>query len=325
MSVRTKAIIAIVIASILWGSAGIVAKILLHYFDPFLITLFRSLIGSLCIVPFFIKQKRYPIKQIIIEVVPITLFSSLNFVFYYLGMQYTTVNASAVMYAATPLLVMIISALTIHEDITVKKFIGIVIGFIGVIGILILPSFGRGDIGFGTPKGNVLLLVAVSGWASYIVGSRYLTTIKKYSPIYITSMSLFISAIVLVVVNLFVPHNSQMGALLRPGIILNFLYLGLFVTVVTYVLFQWAIQHLSSTNASLTNYLQPIFAFYFSWIFLGEHITTLFLVGSLLVLFGVFIATSEKATEYIRKFRGKRRNDAPRPSASRNSSGHGNF
>ncbi len=303
MSVQTKAIIAIVIASILWATAGIVAKNLLHYFDPFIITLFRSALGSLCILPFFFKQKRYPMNKILVEVIPITLLSSVNFAFYYIGMQFTTVNASAVMYAATPLMVMIISALTIHEHISTKKIIGIIIGFVGVISIIVLPSLGKGDIGFGTPKGNLLLLIAVLGWSSYIVGSRYLTNVKKYSPIFVTSVSLFITAIVLSFVNLFVTHHSQMNSLIHPYVILNLLYLGFFVTFVTYVLFQWAVQHLSSTTASLTNYLQPIFAFYFSWIFLGERITTTFLLGSLLVLLGVFIATSEQATEYVRRLR----------------------
>jgi len=306
MSIRMRAIIAIVIASILWGSAGIVAKNLLHYFDPFFITLLRAVIASLCIMPVFLKQRHYSIKKIFFEVVPITVFSSINFAFYYIGMQYTTVNASAVMYAATPLLVVIISSLTIREYISTKKIVGIIIGFLGIMSILLLPSIGRGDIGFGTLKGNALLLVAILGWAFYNVGSRYLANVKKYPPLFITAISMFSTAVLLAVVNIFVPHHSNMKELLNPVVITNLLYLGFFVTVVTYGLFQWAIQHLSSTTASLTNYLQPIFAFYFAWIFLGERITIAFLLGSLLVLVGVFIATSEQATEYVRIIREKR-------------------
>ena len=306
MSTYKKAIIAIIIASVLWATAGIIAKTLLRSFDPFIITFIRAVIGSACMLPFFLRQKRYPLKNTMTEVVPVALFSSLNFAFFYLGIQYTTVNASSVMYASTPLLVMVIAAFTIHERITPRKFAGIIIGFIGVVSILLLPSIGKGDIGFGTLRGNLLLLVAVSGWSSYIVGSRYLVNVKRYPPMYITAISLFVSMIVLGAVNLFVPHHSDIRALLEPGNILNFIYLGLFVTVVTYVLFQWAIQHLSSTTASLTNYLQPIFAFYFAWIFLGERITVTFLLGSLLVLLGVFIATSQRATTYVRELRERR-------------------
>jgi drug/metabolite transporter (DMT)-like permease len=86
------------------------------------------------------------------------------------------------------------------------------------------------------------------------------------------------------------------------------LYYGAAVTVVTFLLHQWAIQHSSATTASLTNYLQPVFAFIYNTIFIGETITVEFLLGSLLVLFGVFIATSDKATEYIHTLKAKRLN-----------------
>lgn len=308
MSTRTKALSAIFIASVLWGSAGVVAKNLLVYFDPYVIALLRTIIASLFILPLFLHQKHHPIQNILKEVVPISILTAINLTLYYIGMEKTTVNASAVMYAATPLVVTMISSFTIQEKISVKKFFGILLGFIGVLSFLILPNFGNSKIGFGTPLGNVILLIAVISWASYIVGSRYLTNIKHYHPIFVTSISMFTSLIFLLIVNLFVQHHIDRQALTNPTVILNFLYLGLFVTVITYVLFQWAIQQLSSTTASLTNYLQPVFAFFFAWIFLGEKITPIFLCGNLLVLTGVFIVTGDRMLHHVRNLKSRLQN-----------------
>jgi drug/metabolite transporter (DMT)-like permease len=307
MSTRAKAILAIVIASIFWATSGITGKELLQHFDPFFVSLIRQLVASLCILPLFLKQPRYPIKKVMREVVPIASLVAWNMTFYYLGLRKTTVDASYILYAATPLLVSLVSAFTIKEYLSAKKMFGVVVGFIGVLSIFVLPGIGRGAPVFGTLTGNILIFIAVLGWATYTVGSSYLINTKGYSPFYVTYVSILTSTVIIAIVNLFVAHHIETDILLRPPIILTFLYLGLFITVAPYVLYQWAIKNTSSATASFTNYLQPVFAFYFSWIFLGEQITTAFLFGSILVLVGVFIATSEKTREYIRIFREKRR------------------
>ena len=303
MSIRTKAILAIIIASLLWATNVVVAKSLLINFDPLFIALVRSSIASLFMIPIVLREKRYPIKLMLKDVVPVTSLSAINIALYYSGLHKTTVNASAIIYAATPLVVVIISIFTIHEHISLQKIIGIIIGFIGVLSFILLPSIGRGDVGFGTPVGNGILLIAVVAWASFIVGSRYLTNIKHYTPLFVTSLSIFSSAVMLFFVYLMVPHRINITVLFTPQVIVSFLYISFFVTVVTYVLFQWAIHKLSSSTASLTNYLQPMFAFYFAWLFLGERITPAFLFGSLLVLLGVFIASANKLTTIARTLR----------------------
>ncbi len=52
MSLRTKAIIVLIVVAMLWGTAG-TAKILLKSFDPFTVAFFRFFVASLVIVPFF--------------------------------------------------------------------------------------------------------------------------------------------------------------------------------------------------------------------------------------------------------------------------------
>ncbi len=205
------------------------------------------------------------------------------------------------MYAATPLVVAVIATLTIGEHISRKKLIGIGIGFLGVLSLLLLPALGRVEIVFGTINGNLLLLGGVICWAAYNVASRHLTTTKQYSPILVSAVSIISSVPVFFLLTLFTPPVNYASVLTEPGTVLLFLYLGFFVTVVTYTLHVWAIKHSSATTASLTNYLQPVFAFYFAWIFLGETLTINFLLGSLLVLLGVFLVTGTRLVQEYKK------------------------
>lgn len=301
MSSETWAILAIIVASLFWSTAGIVGKALLRTFDPFTLAFLRSIFASLCIIPFLFKQKIASPKKIFTDIVPVALLSAGNIVFYYIGLGKTTVNASAVIYAATPLIVTIIATATIHEHITKMKLAGIFVGFLGVVSFLLLPALGRGEAVFGTLTGNLILLVAVVCWASYTVASRPLTTTKQYSPILVTAVSTFTSIPIFFVLTLFMPHTSYMRAFTHFETIALLLYVGFFITVVTYVLFQWAIKHSSSTTASLTNYLQPVFAFYFANLFLGEKITRNFLFGSILVLVGVFLVSGARIMLEIKK------------------------
>jgi drug/metabolite transporter (DMT)-like permease len=303
------AILAIIITSILWASAGVVGKILLRELNPLEISLLRSAIASVIMIPFVIKQKSVPFRKILTDILPITLLIVVNVIFYYIGLQWTTVNASAVIYAATPLIVAFLSSFVIKEHITTRKVLGIFIGFFGVLGIIILPALGRGDIGFGTPKGNLIHLFTVLNWSLYIIGSRYLTTKKHYPPVTVTAISIFASTGVLAIINLFIPHLGIIDIIIRPDMILYLLYLGIFLTVITQSLFLWAVQYVSSTTASLTNYLQPVFAFFFAWMFLGERMTASFIFGSLLVLLGVGIMTSETVGAHVRKARSIRTNE----------------
>ena len=83
--------------------------------------------------------------------------------------------------------------------------------------------------------------------------------------------------------------------------------LGIFVTVATYLLLQWAIKHSSAPTAALNQYLQPIFAVIFNFFFLGERVTTGFVFGSIIVFAGVFLATGERFFAEVKLWRGKRR------------------
>jgi drug/metabolite transporter (DMT)-like permease len=72
------------------------------------------------------------------------------------------------------------------------------------------------------------------------------------------------------------------------------LYMGLFGTFATYVLYQYAVKHLPSLTVSLTSYIQPITTATLAMIFLGERLTAPFIIGSMLVFAGIFLVSEIK-------------------------------
>lgn len=303
MSSQTIALVAIVLASIFWASAGTVTKILLRTFDPFPLAFLRFLIASIAILPLFLKSKRLNLRQLIIDIAPIALFSAGNIFFFYLGLLRTTANAAAIIYTAEPIMIAWLSPILIGEQVSRKKIQGILLGCVGVLVILLLPALETGTTFTGDILGNILIIIAALSWAFYTIGSRRLIDQKHYSVISVTSITLFTSATIFFGLSLFFPHRDYLSPLIQATNLSLVIYLAILVTVVTLLSFQWAIKHSSATTASLTNYLQPVIGIGLNMLFLGEKLTFGFIIGSILVIAGVFLATGTRLIEYFRVLR----------------------
>ena len=302
MSSRLTALFAIVLASLLWSTAGVVTKILLKTFDPLPLAFLRFFIASLVIAPFFIKNVSKSIKQNLKLLVLISLFGSGNIAFFYFGVAKTTANATAIIYTALPLVIALLSYLLIHERITKRKLSGILLGCIGIFTIILLPLWETGKVISGNTQGNLLIFVAVLSWSLYTVGSRYLISQKQLTPFSMTAISIFTSAIIFFLLTTLTSHRNYIEPLFKLNNLLLVMHLAVLVTVATYLLFQWAIKHSSATTASLTNYLQPVFGIILNMLFLGEQLTWGFIIGSILVFGGVIWATGTQVFDELYRF-----------------------
>jgi drug/metabolite transporter (DMT)-like permease len=288
MSSRTKALIAIVVSSLLWSSSGM-AKIVVRTLDPYTTGFLRFLIASGVMLPFFLREDNRG-KRIFFDLVPLSLLCAANIACYYIGLTSSTANAAALIYAGLPLVTAILAHRFIHEQLTMKRLAGITIGLCGVILIALLPVLEKGTAITGSLWGNTFFILAILVFPWYTVGSRRAITTLKYSPITITSISIFTTTFVFFLISLFTFRLDYIPLILEPSILWLILYLGIFVTAATYLLYQWAVKYSSATTAALGSYLQPVFAIILNIIFLHEIVTPLFLLGGIIVLAGVIIA-----------------------------------
>lgn len=299
MSSKTKALVGIVVASLLWATAGL-SKILVRSFDPYTAAFIRFAIASIVLLPIFLKQHR-PKSFNLRLVIPIAILSTGNILFFYLGITTSTANASTIIYATTPLIVLILARFLIDERISRQKLAGIIVGLFGAVLIGILPSLEKGQRISGDITGNIFFGLAMVSWALYTIGSRHLIASKKITGFQLSSVSIFLSSMVFGIASFTHWKQSYLSLLVTPTTMLLFLHLGILVTVATYLLYQWSIQHSSATTASLNLYIQPVFAVFFNMIFLGERITTGFIIGSIFVFIGIVITTGSTVLALVRK------------------------
>lgn len=287
MSPRTKALLAILFAQLLWSTAGL-SKIIVRTFDPYFAGFLRFFVASIVILPFFLKEKSKS-KYIIRDLLPFSLMGAGNMLFYFIGLQTSTANAATLIYAGVPLVTALIAHRFINERLTVRKLAGITVGLVGVVLIALLPMLERGESVSGSLPGNIFFVLATVVWSIYLIGSRHASSSKGYSPLAISSFLIFTSCVIFFLMSLFTFKTTYLTALQKPSIVLLIMHLGIVVSVVTFTLYQWAIKHTSATTASLSTYIGPIFGVAVNVIALGEKITPAFVAGAVIVFTGLGI------------------------------------
>jgi len=299
MSSRSLALTAIIISSLLWGTAGVAAKVLIREINPFVAAFYRFLIASLIILPFFLHEKKP--RSVWRGLLPLSLVGAINVPLFYLGLKTTTANSASLIYAAVPLATAVLSNILIKEKSPAKRLVGILVGLLGVITIILLPALEKGEALSGALEGNLFITLAMLSWTLYTIGSRYFLAKNQFSPLTITSVYFFTITVVCLVLVCLSGQPFFTPTILVPKYLFTLIYSAIFITLVTYFLFQWAIQRISVTTASLKQYLELVFSVWLNVTLLGEKITAGFVFGSLLVIAGVAIATGSQLTQVFKK------------------------
>lgn len=287
-------LLALFLAQVFGAALPTAVKLGLGEMSPFEFSFFRFVIAILLFLPvlFLVKSKKKSLteKQLPqILLLGLCLFANIGL--YSIGILFTTVIMAQTIYVATPLIAGAISHIWLHEKLTKQHGVGMTIAALGVL-FLIFQSHSKGEaLTFGTPLGNVIMVLGMIGYACYIVYSRYLS--KTYASTSI-SFSGFIGTTLWIIPfalgETFLdhtphPHISMVG-------ILSIFIAALVTSILFYFLIQIGIARTNAFTASIFQYLSPLFAGFVSIPLLGEKLTTSFVVGGIIIILGVFYATT---------------------------------
>ena len=149
-----KSWFSVIALGFLWGSSFLFVEILLDYMNPFVVVYLRVAIASIILIfyLFFIKIDTQFSNTLIFN---LFIMGLLNNVFPFLlittGQQYITGGLASILNANTSFMTILIASLFIkNEKITKSRFIGVLIGMIGVIftiGYKNLSGIFSSDIG----------------------------------------------------------------------------------------------------------------------------------------------------------------------------------
>lgn len=270
-----------------WSLNFIIAKIALRELPALLVAAFRTGISGLILLPIYFCQPKERRDWKWADFVPLLLLGTLgvplNQLFFVLGVERTSVGHGALMIALTPILVLLIAAAVGQERITANKTAGLLTALIGV-GVL---QVARGNGGGATAAGDGIVLLASLTFALFTVLGKRFTA--NHTGVVVNTFAyvgggLALAPFILGNIGRF-PFGSVSAAAW-----LSVLYMAVFPSVVSYLIYYYALTYIPASRVSAMSYLQPLLATLMAIPMLHERADVSLLAGGALVLTGVCVA-----------------------------------
>ncbi len=238
---------------------------------------------------------RMPIKDIGL----LTLCSMIGVVgnqfLYVKGLSLTTVINTTLLSTTIPVYTLAVSILFGYDNWSFKRLGGIVLSALGVI-YLINPT--RADLAFHATAGNLLILINSLLYAIYIVISKDL--FERYGALNVITWIFLVGSVVTVPVGIYSLQQENLGAIgINVWAAIGFIIL--FPTVGAYYLNAWALTRVSPSTVAIYIYLQPLVAFGFAPLLLGESWNSRTLVAAVLIFAGVAMVTIRGRSQAVRE------------------------
>lgn len=277
--------------SILWASASVATKFGVQSAPPLILANVRFFIAGVLLLGFsyvFAKDPSYrlPDKK---EFLQLALFGFLNTTLY-LGlyvyaMKFTAAGIGSLAVSINPLMIVLLSSWWLKRSPKEEEWLGIILGMIG-IGIATYPLLQNS---FTTITGVILLLVSMLAVSA---ASVYYATIQwKLPNLLINGWQVFLGGIFLLPVTLFFGDiskthwdNQFWGSVL---------WLSLAVSIVGLICWFYLLR-IDTVKASLWLFLCPLFGFFFAWWLLDEPVTIYTVIGTILVITGLYAGQRKK-------------------------------
>jgi drug/metabolite transporter (DMT)-like permease len=277
----------LVVQSLMASGTHIVAKVVVRDVEPFTLTLVRSLISAAAMGAILLLRGKMPrIKREDYRLVFGLSFLAIpiNQFLFLLGIRYTIASNAALLYATTPIVVLLFSRAFLGEPLTRRKTIGVALGFIGVT----IVVFERGvSASVEHLVGNLIIFVAVLAWALYTVFGRRM--IVKYGAIEASSVTLIAGTILFIPIGL-VQALAFPYETLTTANWMQIFYLGIVTSVFSYLLWYYALGRIEAGKVALFSNLQPILTTVLAVVLLGQGVSAAFLIGGTIAIAGVAVA-----------------------------------
>ena len=279
------------IVSVIWGGNFAVSKFALLQLSPLSFSAFRfSLASGLLYAATRRMGSWAPLpRRTLAGLIALGIVGNTAYqVAFMTGLTVTTATNSAMIVAFLPVIVAVLGTVLGIERATPAVWLGVILGTTGVALVVSAkgPSWSPASVG-----GDLLVLFATLCWACYTVGVRRVG--KGVDPLQITSITIAAGAAGLLLVGapgLLREDWSAVSAKTWGAVA----YATLFALVLSYPLYNRAVQGIGSGRTALYNCLTPLVAMLVAWITLGEAPTWLQFVGVAFVLGGVWVAIQGK-------------------------------
>ena len=290
MSQRFKPHLALITVQILFGIWPIFGKIVLRSMSSTSLVALR-LAGAALLFAVLQRRLRPLLRMPLKDIVLLTACSLLGIVgnqfLFVKGLSLTTVINVEILSTTIPVYALATSILLGYERGSRKTLIGVLLSAAGVL-YLVNPL--HADLSGHSTLGNVLILTNSFLYALYLVISKNL--VERYGALNVVTWIFLVGSLITVPVGIYSLQRENLAAI-SATVWIAVAFIIIFPTVTAYYLNAWALTRVPPSLVAIYIYLQPLIAFGFAPLILGESWSWRTIVAAVMIFGGVALVTRD--------------------------------
>lgn len=288
---------AIIAAHLIWGANYVFAKMTLTEIPIMSLGFLRYGLACLLITPFLFSlpssERKIKFEHLPKLILGGLLVACINIALFYMGLKRTTAIDASVLELSIPVISVIGGWWFLKEKIYYANFAGIIISLLGALSVIGIPLLLIGNYSSGQLIGNLLI---IGSSISFVAGCMiFKKLLKIYSPLVITAVT-FLTATIAFAIPALVEYLQNPSWVLSVSIlgIFGLIYITVLSSICAYFLLLWGLNKIPISHANMIQYLEPAVAATLAVPLLGERISFSFIIGTCLIVLGVYWGTLGK-------------------------------
>jgi drug/metabolite transporter (DMT)-like permease len=280
------------LTSLIWAGNIVLARYVAGHVPPMTLSCVRWVGAFFMLLPFALPHLRRDWPALRARLPLMVLLSATGFAFNnalsYWALQYTEALNALLIQSSGPLFVALWSLTLFGVRLTWAQLAGIVISLAGVLTIILHGDLGA-LAGIAFNKGDVMFAGAVLSFGLY---SALMTRRPKTHQLSLITFTIGCGALLLLPLSVW---EFSTGSRLKPDVltVATLIYVVIFASTLAYLFFNRGIALIGPNRAAPFLHLVPVFGSAMAILLLGEQPRLFHLVGYLLVLAGVVIASRQ--------------------------------
>lgn len=283
---KKKAVLFTVLAGFLWGTSFPAIKIGLQYIDAYTFVFLRFLVASLTMLSVMLLTRNFSFnfnkKRLILS---LGFINGTAYLLQYMGMVYALASASSLYVNLSVVWVALLSPIALKERLGGKKVAGVMVSLLGVV--LMTTNLDFASLGTVDIIGNFLVISAGILWAVFIIYNKPLVgesnnMIQSMTWILLfTMLPLLPTAAFSAEKFFYLPWNAWLAII----------YTAVLCWVVPYYFWLKGLKHISPVTSAVVLLTEIIVAVAISTIVLGEALTVVSGIGSILIIIAILLVS----------------------------------
>lgn len=215
----------------------------------------------------------------------------------YWGEQYVSSGIAAVLSATGPLMILILQAVVMRQKATALSTFGCIVGFAGVI-VLLLPSLIVSASTWFLLGCAVILLGELFYSSGALYSKGVIQRFPKASPIALNAAQMMHGGLLMLLLSAFTEH-IHIKSLLTTGSIGSLLYLIIIGSMIGHSLFYWLVAKTNPVFPSTWLYISPLIALAIGVFFYHETLSWMTGIGVIAIIAGTILTNLNSLLQLI--------------------------